>query len=169
MTKRLQIIRHTEKDTDVVPNLMEGFDIDEVQAEYIAEIKLRSLNKEYIINRTAEIEKLMEELEELNRILGDDNEVKNIIADQLKKIAKKYGQERKTTLISGEEITEYNETENIDDYPLTIFVTRDNYIKKISAVSLRSSTTEHKLKETDEIVQTMESTNKSELIFFSNK
>lgn len=100
----------------VVPNLMEGFDIDEVQAEYIAEIKLRSLNKEYIINRTAEIEKLMEELEELNRILGDDNEVKNIIADQLKKIAKKYGQERKTTLISGEEITEYNETENIDDY-----------------------------------------------------
>ena len=95
----------------------------------------------------------MEELEELNRILGDDNEVKNIIADQLKKIAKKYGQERKTTLISGEEITEYNETENIDDYPLTIFVTRDNYIKKISAVSLRSSTTEHKLKETDEIVQ----------------
>lgn len=135
----------------VVPNLMEGFDIDEVQAEYIAEIKLRSLNKEYIINRTAEIEKLMEELEELNRILGDDNEVKNIIADQLKKIAKKYGQERKTTLISGEEITEYNETENIDDYPLTIFVTRDNYIKKISAVSLRSSTTEHKLKETDEL------------------
>ena len=167
--KAIAIIRHTEKDTDVVPNLMEGFDIDEVQAEYIAEIKLRSLNKEYIINRTAEIEKLMEELEELNRILGDDNEVKNIIADQLKKIAKKYGQERKTTLISGEEITEYNETENIDDYPLTIFVTRDNYIKKISAVSLRSSTTEHKLKETDEIVQTMESTNKSELIFFSNK
>ena len=127
--KAIAIIRHTEKDTDVVPNLMEGFDIDEVQAEYIAEIKLRSLNKEYIINRTAEIEKLMEELEELNRILGDDN----------------------------------------DDYPLTIFVTRDNYIKKISAVSLRSSTTEHKLKETDEIVQTMESTNKSELIFFSNK
>ena len=156
--KAIAIIRHTEKDTDVVPNLMEGFDIDEVQAEYIAEIKLRSLNKEYILNRTAEIEKLMEELEELNRILGDDNEVKNIIADQLKKIAKKYGQERKTTLISGEEITEYNETENIDDYPLTIFVTRDNYIKKISAVSLRSSTTEHKLKETDEIVQTMEST-----------
>ena len=80
--KAIAIIRHTEKDTDVVPNLMEGFDIDEVQAEYIAEIKLRSLNKEYIINRTAEIEKLMEELEELNRILGDDNEVKNIIADQ---------------------------------------------------------------------------------------
>ena len=74
---------------------MEGFDIDEVQAEYIAEIKLRSLNKEYIINRTAEIEKLMEELEELNRILGDDNEVKNIIADQLKKIAKKYGQKER--------------------------------------------------------------------------
>ena len=167
--KAISIIRHTEREADVVPNLMDGFDLDKVQAEYIAEIKLRNLNKEYIINRTADIEKLMEELEELNRILGDDNEIKKLIADQLQNISKKYGQDRKTTLISGEEITEYKETENIDDYPLTIFFTRENYIKKISAVSLRSSTTEHKLKENDEILQTIESSNKSELIFFSDK
>ncbi len=167
--KAISIIRHTERDEEVVPNLMDGFGIDKVQAEYVAEIKLRNLNREYILNRTADIEKLMEELEELNRILGDDREVKKLIASQLKAISKKYGQDRKTTLISGEEITEYKETENIDDYPLTIFFTRENYLKKISAVSLRSSTTEHKLKDGDEILQTIESTNKSEMIFFSNK
>lgn len=167
--KAVAIIRHTEREADVIPNLMDGFSLDKVQAEYIAEIKLRNLNKEYIINRTAEIEKLMEELEELNRILADDEEVKKVISEQLERIAKKYGQDRKTTLISGEDIAEYKETENIDDYPLTIFFTRDNYLKKISAVSLRSSTTEHKLKENDEILQTIEATNKSEMIFFSNK
>lgn len=167
--KAIAIIRHTEREADVIPNLMQGFDLDTVQAEYIAEIKLRNLNKEYILNRTSEIEKLMEELEELNRILGDDVEVKKLISEQLKKIAKKYGQDRKTNLISDDEIEEYSETEVIDDYPLTIFFTRENYIKKISAVSLRSSTTEHKLKENDIILQTIESTNKSELVFFTNK
>ncbi len=167
--KAISIIRHTERDEDVVPNLMDGFDIDKIQAEYVAEIKLRNLNREYIINRTNDIEKLMEELEELNRILGDDKEVKKLIASQLKAISKKYGQERKTTLVSNDEITEYRETDAVEDYALTIFFTRENYLKKISAVSLRSSTTEHKLKENDEIVQTIETTNKSELIFFSNK
>lgn len=167
--KAISIIRHTEREEDVVPNLMDGFSIDKIQAEYVAEIKLRNLNREYIINRTNDIEKLMEELEELNRILGDDKEVKKLIASQLKAISKKYGQDRKTTLISGEEITEYKETENIDDYPLTVFFTRENYIKKISAVSLRSSTTEHKLKDGDEIVQEIETSNKSEMIFFSDK
>lgn len=167
--KAVSIIRHTEKEADVLPNLMDGFDIDKIQAEYIAEIKLRNLNKEYILNRTADIEKLMEELEELNRILGDDDEIKKLIANQLERISKKYGQDRKTTLISGEEITEYKETETVDDYALTIFFTRENYIKKISAISLRSSTTEHKLKENDEIAQIIETSNKSELIFFSNK
>lgn len=167
--KAISIIRHTEREEDVVPNLMDGFSIDKIQAEYVAEIKLRNLNREYIINRTNDIEKLMEELEELNRILGDDKEIKKLIASQLKAISKKYGQDRKTTLISGEEITEYKETENIDDYPLTIFFTRENYIKKISAVSLRSSTTEHKLKDGDEILQEIETSNKSEMIFFSDK
>ncbi len=167
--KAISIIRHTELEADVVPNLMDGFGIDKVQAEYVAEIKLRNLNREYILNRTADIEKLMEELEELNRILGDDKEVKRVIADQLKRISKKYGQERKTTLITSEDVTEYKEVVTVDDYPLTIFFTKENYFKKISAVSLRSSTNEHKLKENDEILQTIETTNKTELIFFTDK
>lgn len=167
--KAISIIRHTEKEQDVVPNLMEGFDIDKVQAEYIAEIKLRNLNKEYILNRTSEIEKLIEELEELNRIIESDKEIKKLIAAQLKAIAKKYGQDRKTEIISGEELEEYKEEEHIEDYPLTIFFTKENYIKKVSAVSLRSTTTEQKLKEDDYIFETIETTNKSELLFFSDK
>ena len=167
--KAISIIRHTEHEADVVPNLMDGFGIDKVQAEYVAEIKLRNLNREYILNRTADIEKLMEELDELNRILGDDKEVKKVIAEQLKRISKKYGQERKTTLITSEDVTEYKEVVTVDDYPLTIFFTKENYFKKISAVSLRSSTNEHKLKENDEILQTIETTNKTELIFFTDK
>lgn len=167
--KAISIIRHTELEADVVPNLMDGFGIDKIQADYIAEIKLRNLNKEYILNRTGEIEKLMEEIEELNRILGSDKEVKKVIAKQLTQIAKKYGKDRRTELVSSEDITEYKEVESVDDYPLTVFFTRENYLKKISAVSLRSSTTEHKLKDGDEILQTIETTNKSEMIFFSDK
>lgn len=167
--KAVSIIRHTEKEADVVPNLMDGFELDEIQAEYIAEIKLRNLNREYIINRTNEIDKLIDEIDELNRILGDDKEIKKLIANQLKKISKKYGQDRKTQLINVEEVQTYKEESFIEDYPLTIFFTRENYIKKVPAASLRSTTAEHKLKEEDEIVQTVESTNKSELLFFSNK
>lgn len=167
--KAISIIRHTELEADVVPNLMDGFDIDKIQAEYIAEIKLRNLNKEYIINRTSEIEKLMEELEELNRILESDKEVKKVISKQLAQIAKKYGKDRRTQLISEDNIQEYNESEVIEDYPVTIFFTRENYLKKVTAVSLRSTTTEHKLKEDDEIIQTIETSNKSELLFFTNK
>lgn len=167
--KAVSIVRHTERDEDVVPNLMDGFGIDQVQAEYVADIKLRYLNREYILNRTAEIEKLMEELEELNSILSSDKEVKKLIASQLKQIAKKYGQPRKTQLISEEELTEYKEDDHIEDYALTIFFTRENYLKKVSAVSLRSTTTEHKLKDDDEILQTLETTNVSELLFFSDK
>ena len=167
--KAISIIRHTEREQDVVPNLMTGFDIDRIQAEYIAEIKLRNLNKEYILNRTSEIEKLIEELEELNRILESDKEIKKLIASQLKNIAKKYGQDRKTTLINGDALDEYKEEEHIEDYPLTVFFTRENYLKKVSAVSLRSTTVEHKLKEDDEILQAIETTNKSEILFFSDK
>lgn len=167
--KAISIIRHTELEQDVVPNLMDGFGIDKVQAEYIAEIKLRNLNKEYILNRTSEIEKLMEELEELNRILGSDKEIKKVIATQLKQIAKKYGQDRRTELISEDSVQEYNEEEGIEDYPVTVFFTRENYLKKVTAVSLRSTTAEHKLKEGDEIIQTIEASNKSEIIFFSDK
>ena len=167
--KAISIIRHTEKEEDVVPNLMSGFSIDKVQAEYIAEIKLRNLNKEYILNRTAEIERLIEEIDELNRILASDKEVKKLISKQLEAISKKYGQDRKTRLVENEEIEEYHEQNFIDDYPLTIFVTKEGYFKKVSAVSLRSTTSEHKLKEGDLICQEFETTNKAELLFFTDK
>jgi DNA gyrase subunit A len=167
--KAISIIRHTELEQDVVPNLIDGFDIDKIQAEYIAEIKLRNLNKEYILNRTSEIEKLMEELDELNRILGSDKEIKKVISKQLTQIAKKYGKDRRTQLISGENLQVYNENDVIEDYPLTVFFTKENYLKKVSAVSLRSTTTEHKLKEDDVILQTIETTNKSDMLFFTNK
>lgn len=167
--KAVSIVRHTERDEDVVPNLMDGFGIDKVQAEYVADIKLRSLNREYILNRIADIEKLMEELDELNNLLGSDKAVKKLISTQLTQIVKKYGQERKTELISGEELVEYKEENHIEDYPVTVFFTRENYFKKVSAISLRSTTSEHKLKEDDVVLQSIETTNKSELLFFSNK
>ena len=167
--KAISIIRHTEKESDVVPNLMSGFEIDKVQAEYIAEIKLRNLNKEYILNRTSEIERLIDEIDELNRILSSDREIKKLISKQLEQISKKYGQDRKTKLVEGSEAEEYNEENFIDDYPLTLFVTRDGYAKKVSAVSLRSTTSEHKLKENDEVTQTIETTNKAEIMFFTDK
>ncbi len=167
--KAIMIIRHTEKEEDVVPNLMSGFSIDKIQAEYVAEIKLRNLNKEYILNRTSEIEKLIEDIDELNRILSSDKEVKKLIAKQLSAISKKYGQDRKTVLTESEEVEEYHEDNFIDDYPLTLFMTRDGYAKKISQSSLRSTTSEHKLKENDEILQTFETSNKAELIFFTDK
>ncbi len=167
--KAISIIRHTELEADVVPNLMDGFGIDKIQAEYVAEIKLRNLNREYIINRTSEIEKLIEDLENLNRILADDKEVKKIIASQLNDIIKKYGQERRTTLVSNDEVETYVEVRNVDDYPCTVFVTREGYLKKISAISLRSTTAEHRLKEDDEIVQCIETSNKMECVFFTDK
>lgn len=167
--KAIVIIRHTEKEEDVVPNLMQGFEIDKIQAEYVAEIKLRNLNREYILNRTSEIEKLIEEIDELQRILSSEKEVRKLIIKQLEGVAKKYGKDRKTKLITDDEVEEYNEEKTIDDYALTIFTTAEGYIKKVSANSLRLTTSEHKLKEDDKIIQTIETTNKSDLLFFSNK
>lgn len=167
--KAISIIRHTEKEEDVVPNLQRGFEIDQVQAEYIAEIRLRNLNKEYILKRTSEIERLIEEIDQMQDILDDDEKVKGLIIEQLEAISKKYGIDRRTELVKGDEIEEYQEENFIEDYALTIFFTRENYIKKVSALSLRSTTSEHKLKEDDEILQEIETTNKSELLFFSNR
>ncbi|MCR4692558.1 MAG: topoisomerase IV [Firmicutes bacterium] len=167
--KAISIIRHTEKEADVIPNLMSGFSLDKVQAEYIAEIKLRNLNKEYIINRTAEIEKLLSELDELNRILSSETELKKLIAKQLKAISEKYGKDRRTKLIQADDIKEYHEEAFVDDFPLTLFVTKEGYAKKVSAVSLRSTTSEHKLKEDDEIAQVIEATNADEIIVFTDK
>lgn len=167
--KAISIIRHTEQETQVIANLMAGFGIDEIQAEYIAEIKLRNLNKEYILRNVDTIDKLTAEIAELNKLISSDKLVKNSIAKQLQAIAKKYGIDRKTELISSDELVEYKEEEHIEDYPLTIFVTKGQYIKKVPATSLRSTTSEHKLKEDDEIVLEQETTNISELLFFTDK
>ncbi len=167
--KAISIIRHTEREEDVIPNIMQSFGLDKVQAEYVAEIKLRNLNKEYILNRTAEIEKLIEEIDNLTGILESDNKVKKLIEKQLIAIKNKFGKDRLTTLISDEEIEVYDENKYIEDYPLTIFTTREGYIKKVSANSLKFTTNDHKLKEDDEIIQQIETTNISELLFFSDK
>ena len=167
--KAISIIRHTELEEDVVPNLMTGFSIDKVQAEYVAEIKLRYLNKEYILNRISEIEKLIEEIDKLTSILESDKKVKKLIEKQLEEIAKKYGKDRLTELVDDNETEVYVENNYIEDYPVTVFTTRDGYFKKVSANSLKFTTNDHKLKEDDEIVSAVETTNISELLFFTDK
>ena len=166
--KAIKIIRDTEKDEDVVPNLMKGFDIDEIQADFIADIKLRNLNKEYILKRIQDVDDLNAELDRLDAILKDDGEIKKIIISELKDIAKKYGQERKTEIVYEDEVETFDESENIEDYNLRIFVTKEGYLKKISHVSLRSSGA-HKLKEDDFMLCEWDATNKSDLILFSDK
>ncbi len=166
--KAIKIIRNTEKDEDVIPNLMIGFDIDEIQANYVAEIKLRNLNKEYILNRIADISTLNDELDKLSNLIADENEIKKYIINELKQISKKYGQERKTDIIYQDDIVEIEQDDVIADYNLKVFLTRDNYLKKISAVSLRSSSNQ-KLKDGDVIICEWEATNKSDLILFSDK
>ena len=166
--KAIRIIRETEKETDVITNLMRGFGIDNLQAEFVAEIKLRNLNKEYIIKRTKDIESLIDDIANTRAILEDDNLIKNEIATELKEIIKKYGQERKTTLIQAEHIEEVSLERKIEDYNLTFFTTKDGYVKKISAVSLRGSA-EQKLKEGDKIIWQQDSNNTSELIVFTNQ
>ncbi len=165
--KAVKIVRETEEDEMVVPNLMKGFNIDEIQAEYVAEIKLRNLNKEYILKRTTEIEELEKEIAELKETLSSNAKIEKVITKQLKEISKKFGQERKTGIISEDEIQDVSTTETIPDYQVKLFRTKENYLKKISLVSLRTSG-EHKVKEDDEIIQELECSNKSEVILFSN-
>lgn len=167
--KAISIIRHTELDEEVVPNLMAGFGIDQMQAEYIAEIKLRNLNKGYLLRNIDNIDKLTAEIAELNKLIASDRAVKAHITKQLKDIAKKYGQDRRTELVESDALSHYNAEEHIEDYPLTIFFTREQYLKKVPASSLRSTTSEHKLKEDDEIILSEETTNISELLFFTDK
>ncbi|MBE7050762.1 MAG: topoisomerase IV [Ruminococcaceae bacterium] len=166
--KAIKIIRDTEKDEDVVPNLMKGFKIDEIQADFIADIKLRNLNKEYILKRIQDVDDLNKELDRLDAILKDDSEIKKIIIDELKDISKKFGIERKTEVIYEDEVETFDESAAIEDYNLRIFLTKGNYLKKISHVSLRSSGA-HKLKEEDYMLCEWDSTNKSELILISDK
>ncbi|MBQ4145455.1 MAG: topoisomerase IV [Clostridia bacterium] len=164
--KAIKIVRETEEDAQVVPNLMKGFGIDEVQAEYVAEIKLRNLNKDYILKRTAEIEKLKEEIEDLEGIQKSKARVNKIIEKQLREAAKKFGTDRRTQLIGDEDIDEVDVDQMIEDYEIKLFRTQQNYIKKISLVSLRTSG-EHRLKEEDKIIQEMDATNRDELLIFA--
>ena len=166
--KAIKIVRETEEESQVVPNLMIGFGIDEIQAEYVAEIKLRHLNREYILKRTKDIEALIAEIEEMEGILKSRTKVLKIIIGELEKVSGKYGQDRKTQIISAVAEEEAAEEIEVDNSPVTLFFTKDGYFKKITPLSLRMSG-EQKLKEGDEITQTTESTNAADLLFFSNK
>ncbi len=166
--KAIKIIRNTEEESEVVPNLMIGFKIDKIQAEYVAEIKLRHLNREYIIKRLQDIEKLEIAIKDLEDILSNPKRIKQIIIFELKEVIKKYAKPRKTEIIYSTEIEETSVEEEVPDYPVNLFFTKGGYFKKITPLSLRMSAV-HKLKEGDEIVQTFETTNAKELLFFTNK
>ncbi len=166
--KAIAIIRNTEHDAQVVPNLMEGFGIDQPQAEFIAEIKLRNLNREYILDKVGEVDTLQKEIAELKELLGDERKIRKVIARQLGEVAKKYGQPRMTEIIPETHVEQITEEHLIEDYNLKLFLTEHNYLKKIALVSLRANP-EHKLKDDDRIVQEIETHNKSELLLFSDR
>lgn len=166
--KAIRIIRQTEEESEVVPNLMIGFGIDEVQAEYVAEIRLRHLNREYILKRTDETGKLEQEIAEMEDILAHRRKIQQIIIGELRDVSEKYSQPRRSELVYAADIVVEEEEEDTPDYPVHLFLTRDGYFKKITPLSLRMSG-EQKLKDGDEITQTMESTNNRELLFFTNR
>ncbi|MBQ8808300.1 MAG: topoisomerase IV [Clostridia bacterium] len=166
--KAIYIVRNTPEDAMVVPNLMAGFGIDEIQAEFVAEIKLRNLNKEYILKRTSEIDKLIADIADLRKTVESDARVRKLIAKQLEEIAKKYGSDRKSVLIDAvEEVSEPAES-FIEDYNVRVFMSRENYFKKITLVSLRAAS-EQKFKEGDALLCEAEASNKMEMLFFSDK
>ncbi len=166
--KAIKIIRNSEEESEVVPNLMIGFGIDEIQANYVAEIKLRHLNREYILKRTQDIEKLRESIAEMEDILAHKSKVKKIIVGELNEIAKKYGQPRKTEIIFACDIAFEETVEEEPDFPVTLFFTKGGYFKKITPQALRTSG-EQKLKDGDSMLLELEATNNTELLFFTDK
>lgn len=166
----IKIIRKTEHEADVIPALMKGFDIDEIQAEYIAEIKLRALNREYILNRIAEMEDLRKEIAELESILGDDLKIKAYIANQLQEIKKKYGQPRRTQIMHVNEVAVYEEDDAVENFPVKLIFTREGYFKKI-AITARTqfSVEDQKLKDGDVITTVLDAENRDDLVFFTDK
>ncbi|MGN1412129.1 MAG: DNA gyrase subunit A [Oscillospiraceae bacterium] len=166
--KAIKIIRETQEENEVISNLMIGFSIDEIQAEYIAEIKLRHLNREYILNRLQETSTLEKDIIEIENTIADSKKVKKVIISELKNDIKKYGKPRKTDFIYSTEDEVSNFEEEILDYNINIFLSASGYFKKITPLSLRMSG-EQKLKEGDYILQHEETTNKSEILFFTNK
>ena len=166
--KAIEIIRQTEEEAEVVPNLMIGFGIDQVQAEYVAEIKLRNINKEYILKRVQETAALEEEIEDLEDTLQKPARIRKIIVGELEDVRKKYAQPRKTEIIFSHEAEYEEEPEETPDYPVTLFLSREGYFKKITAQSLRMSG-EQKFKEGDELFRQVEATNNTELMFFTDR
>ncbi len=166
--KAIRIVRETEEESEVVPNLMIGFGIDEVQAEYVAEIRLRHLNREYILKRTEETDDLKKEIAELEGILGSKAKVKSIIIRELEEVAKRYGKPRRTMILYADEVEEIEPEEEIPDYQVNLFFTEEGYFKKITPLSLRMSG-EQKLKEGDKVTQQLEGMNNMELLFFSDR
>ncbi len=165
--KAIKIIRETENEADVVPNLMIGFGIDEVQAEYVAEIKLRNINKEYILRRIEDVDQLKKDIAEMEDILGDKKKIRAVIIKELKDVVKNYGQPRRTQFYYITDVDEVGEIDDTPDYPVHLFITNSGYFKKITPQSLRMSG-EHKLKDGDYVSQTFEASNKTELIFFTS-
>ena len=165
--KAIAIIRGTEHDADVVPNLMIGFGIDQIQAEFVAEIKLRNINKEYILKRTAETAELEAQIADLEQTLKSSRRIRSIIIDELKKVAEKYGEDRRTSLVYETALAVEEEPDDTPDYPVTVFVTEGGYLKKITPQSLRMSG-EQKYKEGDGLRRTMELTNRAELLVFTS-
>ena len=167
--KAIRVIRETEMDSEVVPNLMIEFGIDEIQANFVAEIKLRNINKEYILKQTKAISDLEKEIAQLRDILGSHRKLQNVIKQELKAVSEKYGQPRKTEIIYNiDEIQPENEEEEIPDYPVTVFLSKEGYLKKITQQSLRMSG-EQKFKEGDSLASTVETTNRAELLVFTDK
>ena len=167
--KAIRIIRSTDEESEVVPNLMIGFGIDKIQADYVAEIKLRHLNREYILKKTEDIEKLRAEIEDMEDILASRSRVKKIIVNELSDVVKNYDKPRRSEIIYTSDIDDESEPdEEIPNYPVTLFFTKEGYFKKITPQSLRMSG-EQKLKESDEIIETVEAANNTELLFFTDK
>lgn len=165
--KAIRIIRETESEADVVPNLMIGFGIDEIQAEYVAEIKLRNINRQYILRRIDEVDQLKKDIAEMEDILRDKKKIRKIIIDELRRVIKNYAQPRKTMFYYQSDVEDEQQIDDTPDYPVNLFVTDGGYFKKITPQSLRMSR-EHKLKDGDFISQTFEATNKTELLFLSD-
>jgi len=166
--KAIRIIRETEAEADVVPNLMIGFGIDQVQAEYVAEIKLRNINKEYILKRVEETSALQDEIEDLEDILARPARVKKIIVTELEDVRRKYAKPRRTGIVYGHEVEEYTEETTVDDYAVSVFLSREGYFKKITPASLRMNA-EQKYKEGDALAQSFETSNAAEVMFFTDR
>ena len=166
--KAIQIIRETEEEAEVIPNLMIGFGIDQIQAEYVAEIKLRNINKEYILKRVNETAALQDEIEDLEDTLNSPRRVKQILADELTEAAKKYGEPRRTSIVYSHEVETYVEEDGAEDYPVHVFLSREGYFKKITPASLRMAA-EQKYKDGDGPAQEFESTNSAEIMFFTDQ